>query len=203
MKASIVLNGSADETLFLSGDIIIGVDGGADYLKKRGVIPHVVIGDMDSLSGETLEYFKMKGVEIIQYPAEKDETDCELAIEYALKKGARFIELLNFQGERLDMIFALFGLMGRYDIPIVAKSEKLEIGVLKSTGEFETFPGELWSFLPLCKSNVKLEGFKYNYDGEMSIEYPIGISNEAVVQNVKIEIVSGKVVYFRWKKRPL
>jgi len=35
--------------------VVIGVDGGADALLERGIKPHVIIGDMDSVSDESLK----------------------------------------------------------------------------------------------------------------------------------------------------
>ncbi|TRZ76514.1 MAG: thiamine diphosphokinase, partial [Deltaproteobacteria bacterium] len=62
---------------------IICADSGAGYLRAIGMVPHVIIGDMDSLSPDMLEYFKERGSRIIRFPAGKNETDTQLALEYA------------------------------------------------------------------------------------------------------------------------
>jgi len=206
MKASIILNGSSEGTLYITGELIIAVDGGAEELRRRKILPHVLIGDMDSVSDETLEYFESNGVKIHVYPPEKDETDFELALNYAFKHGATEVEVLNWQGERLDMMLALVGLMSRYD-NVVAISDKCEVGVIKA-GEMneqtlKAFPGETWSFIPLCSAEFSIEGFKYHFNSKMDITAPIGVSNIALNSEVKIEVKSGKVVYVRWKKKPL
>ncbi|MBT1248633.1 MULTISPECIES: thiamine diphosphokinase [unclassified Thermosipho (in: thermotogales)] len=203
MKATIILNGNAKETLYINSDIIIAADGGAKVLKERGILPNVIIGDLDSLDNDTLEYFKQNNVEIIEYPKEKDETDCEIAIKYAVENGYDEIEILNFFGERLDMILALFGLMKKFDTKILLRSEKLECSIIKNTFEKNVKIGEIWSFIPICNAKLKLDGFKYAFDGKMNIENPIGISNETSSKNIKVQVFEGEVIYFRWLKKPL
>lgn len=203
MRASVVVNGNVKGTLLITGDVIVAVDGGANELRKRGIIPHAIIGDMDSISQSTLSYFKEKGVEIITYPHEKDETDLELALSYVFEKGAESVEILNWQGERLDMVLAMIGLISRYD-NVVAISESCELGVLRpGTHMLKAVPGEIWSVIPLCRANFCLDGFKYGFDGQMELEKPVGVSNVALREKVQISVREGKVVYVRWKRKPL
>ena len=202
MRASIIVNGNYNGTMYITGDLIIAADGGAEELRKRNVLPHVIIGDMDSISEETLDYFENMGAKIQIYPREKDETDLELAIIHAFKHGASEVEILNWQGERVDMILAMIGLLSKYE-NVTAVSDSCEIGVLR-TGEnvLKAMPGETWSFLPLCSAQFKLVGFRYAFEGEMHIESPIGVSNEALSNEVRVNVENGKVVYIRWRKKP-
>jgi thiamine pyrophosphokinase len=206
MKASIILNGNSNGTMYITGELVVAVDGGADELRRRKIIPHAIIGDMDSVSDDTLEYFETKGVKIYTYPTEKDETDLELALNYVFKHGATEVEILNWQGERLDMILAMVGLMSKYD-NVIAISDKCEVGVIKAgekgTQTLKAVPGEIWSFIPLCHAEFLIEGFKYQFNGSMDITAPIGVSNVALSDFVKIEVKNGKVVFVRWKKNPL
>ncbi|WP_443110836.1 hypothetical protein [Caloramator sp. mosi_1] len=54
-----------------------------------GVIPNIIIGDLDSIDKKVYEYFLEKGVKIVSYPKEKDFSDTELCIDYALNLGAK------------------------------------------------------------------------------------------------------------------
>lgn len=203
MKATIVLNGIANGTMYITGELVIAADGGAEELRRRNILPSVIIGDMDSISDSTLEYFENKGVRIQVYPHEKDETDLELAINYAFKHGASEIEILNWQGERIDMILAMIGLISKYK-NITAIAENCELGVLSGgTYNLKAISGETWSFIPLCEADFSIDGFKYKFNGKMCIESPLGVSNEALRNEVNIEVRSGKVVYVRWKRKPL
>lgn len=206
MRASIILNGTSEGTLYITGELIIAVDGGAEELRRRKILPHVLIGDMDSVSDDTLEYFEANGVKIYAYPPEKDETDFELALSYAFKHGATEVEVLNWYGERIDMMLAMVGLMSKYD-NVVAISDKCEVGVIRAGDinkqTLKALSGETWSFIPLCNAEFSIVGFKYPFNGKMDITAPIGVSNIAINNEVKVEVKNGKVVYVRWKKRPL
>ncbi|AFG34818.1 thiamine diphosphokinase [Fervidobacterium pennivorans DSM 9078] len=204
-KATIIINGNSKEIFYITGDILIAVDGGANELRKRKIYPNVVIGDMDSISEGLLKEYKEKEIECIVYPTEKDETDLELAIRYAIRKGFEEVEIINWLGERVDMLFAMVGILAKYskDIKIKAVSEKIEVGVVYSEEVLKAVSGETWSILAFPEAELEIEGFKYPFKGKMVIEDPLGVSNEALGERVKINVKKGKVVYFRWKKKPL
>ena len=60
--------------------VIIGCDGGCDFLARYGIVPDLVVGDMDSITGEGLEFINSHNVYIEKYPVEKDWTDTEIAL---------------------------------------------------------------------------------------------------------------------------
>ncbi|MGB8253344.1 MAG: hypothetical protein WCF08_09010, partial [Anaerolineaceae bacterium] len=62
------------------GGLVIGVDGGTQYLLSINLQPHIIIGDMDSLPQTKLRQFEEQGTTVIRHPPEKDETDSELAL---------------------------------------------------------------------------------------------------------------------------
>lgn len=68
------------------GTVWIGVDHGAIRLLKHDIIPVVALGDFDSVSKEELADLKEKISTVRSFPSEKDDTDTELAIQYALEE---------------------------------------------------------------------------------------------------------------------
>ena len=182
-------------------DRLIAVDGGADFLKNLGILPDVFVGDMDSVSEETVEWLKEKKIPMKVYPKEKDETDLELAL---LEVEDFPVKIFGWDGERLDMILALFYLMSRFK-EVYAVSSKLEIGYVEKEKTLEAVPGETWSILPLGgdAKRVSLRGFKYEiFRKDMKIEKPYGVSNIAKSDKVRISVEKGGVIYFRWKRKP-
>jgi thiamine pyrophosphokinase len=85
-----------------NADMIICADGGANYACKLGIIPSVVIGDMDSINQETRNFLSSCGVKFKKYPVHKDFTDLQLTLEVAEEAGADLIILLGTLGHRLD-----------------------------------------------------------------------------------------------------
>ena len=98
--------------------------------------------------------------------------------------------------------------MGSHDnenTQIVAVSSGLEMGIVAGHKRLESIPGEKWSVLPLFgdADGVTLKGFRYEIDNcRMMPSKPYGISNVAKSSPVSISVSQGKVVYFRWKKKP-
>ncbi len=85
------------------GTLIIAADGGATHCRLLNITPHIIIGDLDSILPALIEEYTQAGVEIIRYPAEKDATDLELAIDLAMAKGADEVVLFGVLGGRWDM----------------------------------------------------------------------------------------------------
>src|SRR5579872_5848120 len=83
-------------------DYIIGVDGGAKHILELGIKPDFIIGDLDSLAKADQKKIEKDKIPFIQYKKEKDETDSELALQYAIKNGYKQILLFGILGSRID-----------------------------------------------------------------------------------------------------
>ncbi len=68
--------------LIQPGDSLYAADGGTRHALALGLLPSVVIGDLDSLTPDDRQRLEAGGVEIQQYPRDKDKTDLELALDY-------------------------------------------------------------------------------------------------------------------------
>ena len=203
MKALVVLNGECEEsfleTLVDSHDFIVGVDGGNSTLLKLGIEPDLSLGDFDSFDPSLLKS------EVLRYPSKKDEIDAELALRTCWDRGFEGVSVACWMGERIDMVYALLGILGSFPQGwVVLTSEKLRVGVVKSKMVLEAKEGELWSILPIGgRSVLSLRGFEYELERSvMTVERPYGVSNVSLSSSVEIEVHEGKVVYFRWLKRP-
>lgn len=107
MKTLLVLNGEkVNNTTILKlrdeSDFILSADGGTDYCIQLGIIPDLVIGDLDSISPETLDILQEKKVPINIFPVKKDKTDSQLSIEYLIDRGAKEITIVGAIGSRID-----------------------------------------------------------------------------------------------------
>ncbi|OQY38536.1 hypothetical protein B6228_04385 [Candidatus Atribacteria bacterium 4572_76] len=86
-KVVVVLNGELKgnkegyKKLIGGKDVFfIAADGGALLLESMGFLPDVIIGDFDSLTKAQYQRYEKLGAKIIKFPAEKGETDGELAL---------------------------------------------------------------------------------------------------------------------------
>ena len=108
------------------GDLTIAADAGLLTAGAFGVAPKILVGDFDSL-GDPSRFDLPSSVEILKVPAEKDETDTELAVMTALSRGAGEILIVGGVGGRLDHSLANLSLLEDLDrrgIPAVMTNGK-------------------------------------------------------------------------------
>lgn len=94
------------ERLSASADLVVGVDAGAGVCLAAKVLPDVVIGDLDSLSPDDEATLRSAGARFIVHPAEKDESDLELALRLCEAEGVDAVVVTAASGGRLDHTLA-------------------------------------------------------------------------------------------------
>jgi len=202
MKAVLVCNGSIYDYDNIKkhigcSDYIISVDGGAGHLRKMGIVPHILIGDFDSADSDDLRYFIDKGIEVYQFPIEKDMTDSELAIEKALEVGADELLFIGAIGSRVDHSFANILLLKKLlDISIKACiiDENNQIYMFNTTFTLQRQDGYKLSLIPISGkvTGVTTKGLKYKLeDATMTLGTSWGVSNEFLEDNVTVTIEEG------------
>jgi len=110
-RVVIVANGvPASDTAFAAwvhqGDLLIAADGGARLLRNNDLVPDYVIGDFDSLTAIELAQLEANNVQLQRHPVDKDETDLELALHFALEHEPEEILILAALGGRWDQSLA-------------------------------------------------------------------------------------------------
>ncbi|GBF34057.1 thiamin pyrophosphokinase [Desulfocucumis palustris] len=214
MRCVILSGGSAGGLDWLAGvirrgDRVICVDRGADYAAKLGLLPDLIIGDMDSLDSQTLLDFSRRGAEIKTFPAEKDETDTTLALAEALAGQPDEVVILGALGTRFDHSLAnvhLLRLAGDKGVPAKIINQFNEISLV-TPGEpaiLKGLPGETFSLLPLTAevTGVNVTGARWPLrDAVFSIGNPYGISNEVAADRVEISITSGLLLLIKINER--
>lgn len=202
MTAVIVCNGSIIDysyyKKYLENDrLIISVDGGAAHIRQFGIIPHIVLGDFDSISKEDFEYFKNAGAEIIQFQVEKDMTDTELALKTAIERGYREIVIIGGLGHRLDHSLANVFILKKileWGAKGVIVNEHNEITLIDRSIRIEKKENTKLTLLALSEkvTGVTIKGFYYplnNATLEMGSTW--GVSNEFVNEWAEVSIDSG------------
>ncbi|NPV53363.1 MAG: thiamine diphosphokinase [Firmicutes bacterium] len=199
--------------LLAPGDFIICADGGSGVVGRLDLIPHVMIGDFDSTKPEVLESWRKKGVMILTYPREKDKTDTELAVDYALDLGINRIILLGALGGRIDHTLANIALltslaMRRVDGAIIDEHSEIRV-IAPDHGEPDTLtfqgnPGDLLSLIPITPlvKGVTTNGLAYSLrDAVLSFGSSLGISNVFCSQSATIRAASGLMLAIAYHLR--
>lgn len=109
MKVVIFANGNFipttySDVILKQAGLIIAADNGARFCLEHGILPDVLVGDLDSLCPRILHELQVAETKIVRYPAEKNATDLELALEHMLTHdGVTHVTLLGALGGRFDM----------------------------------------------------------------------------------------------------
>lgn len=178
---------------------IICADGGANSAKKIGIIPNFIIGDLDSISLSTLNYFKNKST-IIQIKRQND-TDVEKCLKFAIKKGFKEAILLGVTGDRLDHTICNLGIVIKFfnRIKILLAAESSFLTPINKMTTFKSKIGETISIYGFDKkTKITSSGLKYKLHNTM---LPFGIkestSNVTVSNIVELNVKGGIVFIIR------
>lgn len=112
MRAAIFLNGSPDsepliQTIAGRADLVVAADGGARHALAAGIVPDLVVGDMDSLGEELAREVGRRGAPLQRYPVRKDRMDGHLAVLAAGERGTTEADFLCATGGKPGAFFAV------------------------------------------------------------------------------------------------
>jgi len=203
MKAVVVAAGELDPRdagQLVGADLLIAVDGGGRWLDAAGVLPDLLLGDMDSVDPALVERLGAAGVEVQHHPVEKDASDAELAVERAVAAGADQIVMMGaLGGARLDHELANLLLLAdrswhapQRDLRIVHGGTLVR--ALHGGGrlELDAARGDLVTLLPVGgdADGVRTDGLYYPLHGQrLAFGRSRGLSNrvEQVPASVSLE----------------
>jgi len=183
--------------LAASADLVIAADGGAAVALAHGVQPHVVVGDMDSLAPDVLDDLKGNSVELVTFPPRKDETDLELALLEAVRRGATDITILGALGGRLDhalgnvYLLTMPELLGRRARLVDGNVEGF---IVRDEAQLHGRAGDTVSLIPLTPevAGIETHGLEYPLRRESLFMGPgRGISNVMLGKRARVSIGGG------------
>ncbi|MCR4404455.1 MAG: thiamine diphosphokinase [Candidatus Acetothermia bacterium] len=184
--------------LLAEADYIIAADGGAARALRLGLRPQLVVGDLDSLGPDEREALTRSGLAVMAHPAEKDQTDLELALDRAISLGPERIVLFGVLGARLDQSLVNIFLLekaARAGVAAQILAGRERIWLVPNRLELAgAEPGELVSLLPLSEEveGVQTWGLRYPLRGErLTRASSRGISNEVTALPAGVELKGG------------
>jgi thiamine pyrophosphokinase len=195
-------------TLIHKGDILVAADGGTRNARMLGITPAVIIGDLDSHPAKDISTLEQAGVKIIRHPREKNETDLELALQYAAASGSRRMLVVGALGGRLDQTLANLALLtdpglSSYDIRFDDGRE--QVFLTRRSCQVNGSAGDLVSLIPWGSevSGITTRGLRWQLnDDTLFPSRTRGISNELLGTRAAISLKSGLllIVHRRLRK---
>jgi thiamine pyrophosphokinase len=178
-------------------DEIICADGGSRHALALGLHPSLVIGDLDSIADEDRKKIEAAGIPIHRHPRDKDETDLELALHYALGQKPSAIMIVAGLGGRLD--HTLGNIAALSDPAAASLDVRLDDGLdellfCRRHAQLRGTAGDLVSLVPwgVPVEGVRTSGLRWPLRTEtLYPEKTRGISNEMLDQAASVEVASG------------
>jgi len=191
-----------------SFDRVICVDGGTTWAMRLGMVPDRVVGDLDSISPEALDYAAGHGAEFTVVPREKDNTDTQLALELAERDGATGVVIWGGTGSRLDHslsnLFSASSLVLK-GIAVQFASPREDIYLIDRSLVLPARVGETVSLIALGDEalGVTLSGFKYPlFDARINGRWQHAVSNVVVAENPAVRVASGVLAVIHYRELP-
>ena len=173
---------------------VIGVDSGVEHLNKFAITPDLIIGDLDSIDKKLLTKSAKKNIEIIKYPKNKDQTDFEIALDYAQKLEFESIDIIGGENGEIDHLLSIF-----MTISINKCSNKTtwfygKQKILFNPKSISINLNQIFSLIPLSNiKNLNISGAKWNLQNK-NIDFGSTrtLRNESVERLIKISCDEGK-----------
>lgn len=200
-KVLIVANGEWPELFHFKDQIkeyetIVALDGAANRLFGINIIPHVILGDLDSVSPTVLKQCKAEHSKIVNVP-NQERSD--------ISKGLQWVH----QTYQESKVYIVGVEIGRYDHHLAAYSALFECKssatillngweahrVSTTPSSFKSKQGEIVSLIPFgTVTGVNIEGCRYPLESDSLTTGTRGISNIAIESTITVSVESGDLL---------
>ncbi len=208
MRAVVIANGEPPslglmQDVAMRARLVVAADGGADLAFAFGLQPHVVIGDLDSVSPAARR--QLLGTKFIQ-DSDPDTTDLEKALNYCIARGATEIAVLCAGGGRADHALGNLSLLVKLGrtANIRLLDDQFAISLVNGRAEVDGPIGTVVSLVAIgACTGVTTHGMRWELsDYEMTFS-PYGIHNEIADSPASVEVATGDLLLFagRWVER--
>lgn len=178
---------------------VIAADGGLDHARAAGLAPHLLVGDLDSVSPEGLAWAEQHAT-VRRYDPDKDATDTELALAAAAELAPARLVLVAGAGDRIDHALAAFGSLGAGVLDAVTVVEAwwgrdaLSLARPDRPATVVRAPGTTFSVLALhgrCRG-VTITGARWPLTGaDLEPLVGVGVSNRVADPPVTVAVTGG------------
>lgn len=174
--------------------LLVCADGGAEKARQLNLMPDLIIGDMDSVTTDTINHFQASEVKIIHQP-NQNNNDLEKCLRWLLRHGWRQFVLVGFTGRRDDQTIATLQIMRKY-------ARRAQFLLYTETAQIYLLKKGIWLINAIPGQTISLFGFPRVYHlTTRGLQYPTkdenltggshGLSNTAIDEMVQIQFSSG------------
>ncbi len=190
-----------DEAI-VGADMLIAADGGSNICREMGIVPDVIIGDLDSSAADILEIFPES---LIIHEPGQDSSDMEKAVAYAISCHPCRINIISALGYRTDHV--LQNILIFYFIGLYAPKCDIEVCLYDNWGRIRFLSpgkhilknrmGRTVSFFSLGSiSKLTLRGFRYEITNEEYKENFGSLSNVYESDECEVEFTGSRLIWY-------
>lgn len=206
MRAIVFINGLVEDYDQLHhwlrpDDYWVAADGGVNHCLALGRQPDALVGDLDSVDASVVHRLAQAGVQIVRHPVVKDQTDLELALEFALNTGANELLLMGAMGGRLDQMLANVLMLAQRPWPVplqlVEGRQLVQLIPPNQTITLVAQVGDTVSAIPLSDqvTGITYSGLRYPLNNHtLYFGSTQGISNEVSESPATVRIATGHLL---------
>ncbi|HFI0579725.1 TPA: thiamine diphosphokinase [Streptococcus suis] len=201
IRVAVVAGGQFD-SLPTPADLYVGVDAGSLRLLDHSLPLDWAMGDFDSVTSEELGRVKDQAERFLQAPAEKDDTDLELALKEIFKAYPQAqVRIYGALGGRMDHMMANLFLAAEPDLATYMEQIELvddqNVIRFRPAGQHRLSPiagMKYISFMPSDGSRLTIKHAKYPLEDENYFYKKCYASNEFIGRDMDISLDTGYVV---------
>lgn len=176
---------------------LISTDGSANKLKKHGIEPTVIVGDMDSI----INMHEFTKSEFLHIPRQ-DNTDLEKVFNFCIDSLIKEVHVLGATGIRDDLAMTNMLLLLKYyeRLKIKMVTDNYLIECVKGKRTFNSFPGQKISLIAVYRvKSVTTKGLEYQLTRQTLLPSGMGVSNLSMKNKFTVK-TSNKMLVFRGHK---
>ena len=187
-----------------SGRKIFCIDKGIELCKACELVPNFLIGDFDSADKNSVDWARAKNISVEKYPADKDFTDTQLALNRAAEIFGEHVAILTgCFGGRFDHLYSTIFTCAALDRKIFLADDREIIFYLRGgeSAEVKFFQKPLAvSLLPMTNfcEGVTTENLHWELDGAtLTQTFPNATSNRPDADKIFLSLTQGTLaIYF-------
>ncbi len=162
--------------------------------------PDVILGDLDSITKRTLEYFLKKNVLVMKF-TDQDTTDFEKSLLHIEEKGIKEIYVFGYMSLRPDHSLNNFSILKRYykKMDIYFIDDEFIINFINQRINFKYKINQVVSLLPFpYAKGIITKGLQYPLKKEdLTLGIREGTLNNSISEKISISFQSGDLLLFR------
>lgn len=168
-----------------SADRVIAADGAADWLLREYITPHLVVGDLDSVSSEAL-----RKVHVFRETNDQDRSDADKLLDEVRPESA--FALVGVEGDRPDHTLYGYGVATRRPGTLLPTDTLLGLSLGPGSWRIPAESGALVSLIAFTPLHVlDLRGVRWSLADAILVPGGLQSLSNRAEGEVVVEIASG------------